>query len=329
MLFNIEGNSNAIYKRPSGVVHFFKTNSSMLIALLGLIIFFTIMSQNFFTGSNWFNILRQISTNAIVAFGMTFVLLIGGIDLSVGSIIAVTNCLSIGLMVLGVPVWLAAILGVLIGGIFGLANGVIIAKGKIPPFIATLAMMTIARGIAYVYTDGKPVRFDDPTLSVIGNGYVGVIPVPVIIMVVCFLICAFVLHKTKFGTRVYAVGGNKEAAKYSGIKTARIEMSVYTISGLLSGISGIILSSRMLSAQPVSGDGAELDSIAAVVLGGTSLSGGVGSVVGTIIGALFIGVMNNGLNIIQVSSYWQEIIKGLVIIITVFVDVLKNKRLKD
>jgi ribose transport system permease protein len=232
-------------------------------------------------------------------------------------------------MVGGVPIAAAIFLGVLLGGGIGFVNGTVIAKWKIPPFIATLAMMTIGRGIAYVYTDGKPVRFDNDSLSWIGNGYVNAVPVPVLIMFACLFFFAFVLHKTQYGSRVYAVGGNREAARYSGIRIPAVEISVYVISGILSAVSGIILSSRMLSAQPVAGQGAELDAIAAVVLGGTSLSGGVGSLGGTMIGALFIGMMNNGLNIIQLPFYWQQIIKGIVIIMAVLVDVVKNKKLVD
>jgi ribose transport system permease protein len=301
----------------------------MLIALTLILALFSSMSGNFLTRNNMFNILRQISANAIIAFGMTFVLLIGGIDLSVGSIVAATNCISIGLMVRGLPIGLSILSGILLGAAIGFVNGVVIAKGRIPPFIATLAMMTIGRGIAYVYTGGRPVRFDNDSLSWIGNGYVGTIPVPVLIMCCCLLFFGFMLHKTRFGARVYAVGGNREAAKYSGIEISAVEISVYVISGILSSGSGIILGSRMLSAQPVSGQGAELDAIAAVVLGGTSLSGGVGSLGGTFIGALFIGVMNNGLNIIQVPFYWQQIIKGVVIIVAVFVDVVKNRKFSD
>lgn len=307
---------------------FGKNNMSMLIALVGIVLFFSIVSPNFMTRNNGFNVLRQISSNAIVAIGMTFVLLIGGIDLSVGSIIAATNCISISFMVTGIPIPAAVVIGILLGSLVGFVNGTIIAELKIPAFIMTLAMMQIARGVAYISTGGKPVRFDNDVLSLIGNGYVGSVPVPVIIMVVCIAVFAFILHKTKFGSRVYAVGGNREAAKFSGINIALIEISVYTICGTMAGIAGIILSSRMLSAQPTSGTGAEMDAIAAVVLGGTSLSGGVGTIAGTIIGALFIGVLNNGLNILGISSYWQEVIKGIVIVIAVLVDVIKNKKLK-
>lgn len=314
-------------KTNNTIVRFGKNNMSMLIALVAIILLFTFMTPNFLTRNNMFNVLRQISSNTIIAIGMTFVLLTGGIDLSVGSIIAVTNCVSICMMVAGVPIPAAIVIGLLLGSIVGLLNGVIIAKLHIPAFIMTLAMMQIARGAAYLSTDGKPVRFSNDSFSLIGNGYVGMVPVPVIIMIVCIIIFAFILHKSKFGVYIYAVGGNREAARFSGIDISKIEIGVYTICGILAGLAGMILSSRMLSAQPTSGDGAEMDAIAAAVLGGTSLSGGAGSIAGTVIGALFIGVLNNGLNIIGVSSYWQEVIKGVVIIIAVLVDVIKNKRL--
>lgn len=307
-------------------VRVIKRNSSILIALVILIMFFSIMSDRFFTGSNALNVLRQISTNAIIAFGMTFVLLIGGIDLSVGSILAASNCISIGLMAQGMPIWLGILVGLLIGAVLGFVNGVIIAKGKIPPFITTLAMMTIARGVAYVYTGGRPIRFDNEFFKSIGNGRVFNVPIPIIIMLICFIICVYILNNTRFGIRIYGVGGNRESAVYSGINVERIEMSVYVISGVLSAISGVILGARMNSAQPIAGEGAELDAIAAVVLGGTSLSGGIGTIGGTIIGALLIGVLNTGLNLIQVPFYWQQILKGIIIILAVFIDSVKKQR---
>lgn len=316
-------------KTNNSFVRFIRANLSMLVALAFVSIFFSIASPTFLTKTNLLNVLRQISMNAIIAFGMTFVLLTGGIDLSVGSVMAMVNCFSIGMMVDGVPIGAAIASGVLMGAIVGLVNGLIIAKAKIPAFITTLAMMTIARGTAYVYTGGKPVRFDNDMLSWFGNGYVGAVPVPVIVMFICFAILFFVLHKIRFGTRVFAVGGNREAAVFSGIKVDKIEVIVYTICGLLAGLAGMIMSARMLSAQPTSGEGAEINAISAVVLGGTSMNGGIGSMAGTLIGALFIGILNNGLNIIGVSSYWQEIIKGIVILIAVFFDVIKNKKLKS
>ncbi len=307
-----------------GPVKYIRENAGMLITLVALSLFFTITSENFMTGSNVLNVLRQISMNAIIAFGMTYVILLGGIDLSVGSIVAVAQTVTVGLMIAGVWLPLAVVLGVVAGALIGLTNGMIIAAIKVPPFITTLAMMTIARGIAYVYTGGRPMRFDNDNFYALGNGYIGVLPVPVIIMVICLLITSYVLNRTRFGRHVYAIGGNREAAKFSGIATKKVEVIVYSLSGLLAGLSGVILAARMSSAQPISGKGFELDAIAAVVLGGSSLAGGFGAIGGTIIGALVIGILNNGLNLIQVPFYWQEIIKGVVIILAVTVDMLRK-----
>ncbi|UKS24513.1 ribose ABC transporter permease [Paenibacillus sp. HWE-109] len=308
------------------VVHYVVSNSGILIALVSLIVFFALTTSTFLSTSNVLNVLRQISINAIIAFGMTFTILINGIDLSVGSILAVSQVITIGLLFMGVPIVPALIVGLLIGAVLGLINGFVITKGKIPPFIVTLSMMIMARGFAYVLTGGRPMSFNNEILSFIGNGYIGPIPVPILIMVICLIITSFILNKTKFGRHVYAVGGNREAARFSGIQISKIEMLVYTISGLLAGLSGVILAARMSSAQPTSGSGFELDAIAAVVLGGTSFSGGIGKIGGVFIGALIIGVLNNGLNLMHVSSYWQMIIKGLVIVTAVYVDSLKKKK---
>ncbi len=323
-MFNID--QSPVYRRMRnrGVIKYVRLNLGMLITLFVLAAFFTIMSKNFLTGSNILNVLRQISMNAIIAFGMTYVILIGGIDLSVGSIVAVAQTAAVGMMMNGVDIPISILFGVAAGGVLGLTNGAVIAKIKVPPFIATLAMMTIARGLAYVYTGGRPMRFDNETFYSLGNGYIGPLPIPVIIMIVCLIITSYVLNKTKFGRHVYAIGGNREAARFSGVHLTRIELVVYSLSGLMAGLSGVILAARMSSAQPISGQGFELDAIAAVVLGGTSLAGGVGTVGGTIIGALVIGVLNNGLNLIQVPFYWQLIIKGLVIILAVTVDTVKK-----
>lgn len=311
------------------IIMYFKNNSGMLIGLVVLCILFSFTSNNFLTSNNIINIFRQISINAIIAFGMTLTILICGIDLSVGSIVAASGCFSVSLLVNDVPLFLAIIVGIAMGAAFGFANGIIISKGGIPPFIVTLAMMTIARGTAYVYTGGKPTRFDDLSFSNIGNGYVGPIPIPVIIMLICLVLIATLLNRTVFGKYVYAIGGNREAAKYSGIKIEKIETIVYTICGMLSGLAGIILAARMSSGQPIAGEGFELDAIAAVVLGGTSFSGGYGKVGGTIIGALVIGVLNNGLNLAHVSFYYQLIVKGIVIIIAVYADMVKKKNNKE
>ncbi|WP_396953669.1 ABC transporter permease [Neobacillus sp. MER 74] len=308
------------------MMNFVLSNSGILIALISLIVFFAITTSTFMTPSNLLNVLRQISINAIIAFGMTFTILITGIDLSVGSVLAASQVITIGLLFMGVPIVPALFGGILIGAVLGFINGFVITKGKIPPFIVTLSMMIMARGLSYVLTGGRPMSFNNDVLSFIGNGYIGPIPVPVIIMILCLIITSFVLNKTRFGRHVYAIGGNREAARFSGIHISKIEIIVYTISGVLAGLSGVILAARMSSAQPTSGNGFELDAIAAVVLGGTSFSGGIGKIGGVFIGALIIGVLNNGLNLLHVSSYWQMIIKGLVIVTAVYVDSVKKKK---
>lgn len=296
--------------------------SGALIGLIFLIAVLSILSPNFLTVNNILNVLRQVSINALIAFGMTFVILTGGIDLSVGSILALAGALTGGLLAGGMDPLLAVLLGILIGFALGAINGIIITKGKVAPFIATLATMTIYRGLTLVYTDGRPITgFTESTFfNSIGRGYVLGIPIPVIIMIIIFIIAYFILRKTTFGKSVYAIGGNEEATRLSGIKVDRIKIIVYSISGALAALAGIILTSRLNSAQPTAGTSYELDAIAAVVLGGTSLSGGKGRIFGTLVGALIIGVLNNGLNLLDVSSFYQQVVKGGVILLAVLLD---------
>lgn len=272
--------------------------------------------------SNILNVLRQVSINALIAFGMTFVILTGGIDLSVGSILALTGAVTAGMMASGVDPILAMLLGLFLGAVLGAINGVIIAKGKVAPFIATLATMTIYRGLTLVYTEGRPISGlgDSMAFQMLGKGYFLGIPIPVVTMLVSFGILYFILKKTTFGRRVYAVGGNEEASVLSGINADRIKIYVYSLVGALAALASLILTSRLNSAQPTAGQMFELDAIAAVVLGGTSLTGGRGWIVGTLIGALIIGVLNNGLNLIGVSSFFQQVVKGAVILLAVLLD---------
>ena len=292
------------------------------IGLLLIIIVISIMSPNFLTINNIFNVLRQVSINALIAFGMTFVILTGGIDLSVGSILALTGAVTAGMLASGIDPILAMGLGLLLGAILGAVNGIIIAKGKVAPFIATLATMTIYRGLTLVYTEGKPISGlgDSLSFQLLGKGYFFGIPVPIVTMLLAFGVLYFILKKTTFGRRVYAVGGNEEASKLSGIRVDRIKIYVYALTGFLAALASLILTSRLNSAQPTAGNMFELDAIAAVVLGGTSLTGGRGWIVGTVIGALIIGVLNNGLNLIGVSSFFQQVVKGAVILIAVLLD---------
>lgn len=306
-----------------------KTNSQSFlqkigpfIGLLLIVAVISIMSPNFLTINNIFNVLRQVSINALIAFGMTFVILTGGIDLSVGSILALTGAITAGFLASGMDPILAMTLGILLGAILGAVNGIIIAKGKVAPFIATLATMTIYRGLTLVYTEGKPISGlgDSFSFQLLGKGYFFGIPVPIVTMVLSFGVLYFILKKTTFGRRVYAVGGNEEASRLSGISVDRIKIYVYSLTGALAALSALILTSRLNSAQPTAGTMFELDAIAAVVLGGTSLTGGRGWIVGTVIGALIIGVLNNGLNLIGVSSFFQQVVKGAVILIAVLLD---------
>lgn len=297
-----------------------------LLALIALIIVVTVLNPSFISPHNLLNLLRQVSINALMAFGMSFVILTGGIDLSVGSTLALSGAVTGGLIAGGTAPLFAMLAGMLLGAFLGMINGLLVTKGRMAPFIATLATMTIYRGATLVYTGGNPVTGigDSFIFQFMGKGYLFGIPFPVIVMLVLFLILYVLLHKTAFGKKTYAVGGNIKAAEIAGVKTDRIQTIIYTISGLMASISGIILTSRLNSAQPTAGQSFEMDAIAAVVLGGTSLSGGKGRLFGTLIGALIIGTINNGLNLLGVSSFYQQIVKGLVIIVAVLLDRKKN-----
>lgn len=297
-----------------------------LLGLALIIIVLSVITTDFLTVSNIFNVLRQISINALIAFGMTFVILTGGIDLSVGSILALSSALTAGLMAGGMDTTLAVLIGLLAGAAMGAINGVIISKGRVAPFIATLATMTIFRGLTLVYTEGRPITGLNPDFALLGKGFFLEIPMPVIWMLISFAILYFILRHTTFGRHVYALGSNEEATRLSGISTTKVKVKVYAISGLFAAISGIILTSRLNSAQPTAGTSYELDAIAAVVLGGTSLSGGNGWIVGTLIGAMIIGVLDNGLNLLNVSSFYQSVVKGAVILLAVLLDRSKSKK---
>lgn len=305
------------------------TGLSTVIALVGLMAVITLINPNFLTTNNLLNLLLQVTANGFIAFGMTFVILTSGIDLSVGSILALSSAVTAGLIAAGLPVPLAMALAVVIGGGLGMANGLLIAYGKLAPFIVTLASMTIFRGATLVYTNGNPMTKglgDSFLFQFMGQGYVLGIPFPVILMFLVFILLYLLLHQTAFGKSVYAIGGNEKAAYISGVKLNKVKVIIYTISGMMAAISGLIITSRLSSAQPTAGASYEMDAIAAVVLGGTSLSGGKGRLLGTLIGALIIGVLNNGLNIIGVSAFWQQVVKGIVILIAVMLDQFKVKQ---
>ena len=315
---------NVLVDNPLG--RFIKRNMGILIGLVVLFLFLSVATDSFLSTKNMLQVLRQICINGLLAFGMTFVLIIGGIDLTVGSVVAISGVSVVIMLNSGVPLPVALVVALLLGAIVGLLNGGIIALTGMPPFIVTLSLQGTIRGIAYVITDGRSVSCDNAVFNAIGNGYLFGIPIPIYIVAFVMIVISILLYYTRFGRRMYAVGGNITAAGFSGIHVKKIMVQVYVLSGVLSALAGIILASRMYSGQPASGQAYESDAIAAAVLGGTSFNGGIGTVGGTLIGALVIGFLTNGLNLLHISSYVQMIIKGLVIIGAVGIDILKNRK---
>jgi ribose transport system permease protein len=291
-----------------------------IVALIILCAVISIVSPRFLGIANLRNLFTQISVNGVISLGMTFVILTGGIDLSVGSVVAISGAVaaatiqSTGSIILGV-------LAALFTGVFvGFINGLVVARGKIQAFVATLATQTVFRGVTYVFTGGNPISgLSDDFIKITNSRILG-IPVPVIMTITVFVICAYILTQTRYGRYVYAVGGNEDSARLSGISVNNIKIWVYIISGITAAIAGIIVTSRIGSAAPTAGNGYELDAIAAIVIGGTNLVGGEGNIVGTIIGVLIIGVLSNGLNLMDVSAFYQTIVKGLVILLAVLID---------
>lgn len=296
------------------------------IALIAELILFSQLSQYFFTADNLLNVSLQASITAIIAVGMTFVILTGGIDLSVGSVVALTGIVATSIIKMDIfgSSFLSFTISIFAGLGFGLLSGIIaglfVTKYKVTAFIVTLALMTIWRGTAFVFTDGRPVWGLPEMFSVLGGGRIFGIPISSIIMIILFVIAHIILTSTRFGRYVYAVGGNTEAARLVGIKTNRILIAVYSICGVLAALSGILLASRMNSGQPNAGIMYELDAIAAVVVGGTSLNGGRGTIIGTFFGAMLIAVLRNGLNLLNVNSYIQQVVVGVVILLAVLMD---------
>ena len=305
-----------------------KANISKYKSLIGLVllcIVITKVTPTFLSVSNITNVFTQVSVNAIIAIGMTFVILTGGIDLSVGSTLAISGAVGASIVKSTGNVFLAIIVAAVIGIAVGLINGLLVSKGKLQAFIVTLATMTIFRGATLVFTEGTPISKLPEALVKIGNGKLGFMPIPVIITIIIAIIAVYALSQTRFGRYLYALGGNEEASRLSGINTDKIKTLVYVVSGFASAIAGVIITSRIGSASPNAGTGFELDAIAAVVIGGTSLAGGEGTITGTLIGALIIGVLNNGLNLMNVSPFYQSIVKGLVILIAVLLDKKSRK----
>ena len=294
-----------------------------LVALCGVL---WALTPHFLTVANLLNIAQQTAINAVVAVGMTYVIISGGIDLSVGSIVALSGVTLGWALQDGQPLPLALGIAVLVGAGCGLINGVIVSWGGLPPFIVTLGMMSIARGAALLFTEGRPVSGFDSGFRSLATGHLGPIPAPIAVTIVVYLLAHLVLTRTTFGRYVYAIGGNEEATRLSGVSVRLHKSVVYAVSGLMSAIAAILLTARLNSAQPIAGTMYELDAIAATVIGGTSLIGGEGSLTGTLIGALIMGVLRNGLNLLGVSSFLQQIVIGAVIIAAVLVDTMLKKQ---
>jgi ribose transport system permease protein len=306
----------------------FLSRSGPLWGLVILCVVMTILSPYFLTFNNLFNVGTQIAVIAILALGQTFVIVSGGIDLSVGSVLGLAGIVfGWATAVANLPLPLALALGVGAGASAGLINGLLITLGNLPPFIATLAMLSAARGLALVISGGVPLNpIPGPILSLGSGDLFGFVPLPVILMLVMWAITVGILLSTYAGRAMYAIGGNEEASRLSGINVSRQKLLIYTLSGLFAGIAGILLTARLASAQPQAGFTFELDAIAAVVIGGASLSGGVGTASGTLIGALILGVLRNGLNLLNVSAFWQQVVIGAVIALAVMTDTLRRRK---
>jgi ribose/xylose/arabinose/galactoside ABC-type transport system permease subunit len=285
----------------------------LVLSFLVLCLALTLLSDRFLTASNLLNVLRQATINGIIAVGMTYVILTAGIDLSVGSVLALATVVAADLMQTGLPVPLGMLAGLGVGTLLGAVNGLLIARTGIPPFVVTLGMMTVARGLALTYTQGRPITGLPASFTFLGAGFLGPIPMPIVIFAVVFGVGYFVLARTVFGEWVYALGDNPVAARLAGLPTRRVTALVYVISGFLAALAGLILVARLNSAQPTAGLGFEFDAIAAVVVGGTSFAGGEGGLFGTLLGVLIIQVLNNGLNLLNVSPLWEGVVKGVVI----------------
>ncbi len=308
-----------------------------LIVLLLMVFVMSMLSDKFLTADNMWNVMRQISVNICLSVGMTLVILTSGIDLSVGSVLALAGAVCAGLlknglvietfnMYVGFTVFGAVLAGLIVGALLGSINGLAVTRFKVPPFVATLAMLTMARGLTMLWTGGFPITGLGPSFAFFGTGWFLGVPMPVWLSAGIVILAGVMVKKTRLGRYIYAVGGNERAAVLSGLNVKKIKTTVYIIAGGLSAVGGIIVTSRLDSAQPNAGMGYELDSIAAVVIGGTSLSGGKGSVPGTVLGAMIIGVLNNGLVLLNVSPFWQQVIKGLVILAAVILDKMNVKK---
>ncbi|MDD3212575.1 MAG: ABC transporter permease [Eubacteriales bacterium] len=315
-------------KGIGAIVRFTRSNAGILVAFVLLFIIMSLGAENFFSTGNFLNVMRNVSTNAFLAMGVMMSLILAGIDLTGGAMLALSGCVCVvGLDRWGMSIPMAITLGILVGVVTGFINGWVIAYSGIHPFIVTLAMQSICRGFAYLIAGGQPVTLYGRTdFSNIGNGFWLGIPLPAIYMIVALILLGLLMNKTKAGRHIYATGGNELAARFSGINIKRTKILVWTLSGGFAAIAGIVLAARMTSGQPAVGLGYETDAIAASVVGGTSMYGGVGSVGGMVIGVFIIGIISNGLNLLHVNSYWQYVAKGLIILFAVYIDMVRKNR---
>jgi inositol transport system permease protein len=294
--------------------------------LLAMVIILSIIEPNFLTSTNLLNIVRQITLIAILGFGLTMIIITAGIDLSPGSAVALVSVATAMFAHPGdYPLFVPILVGLAVGAAVGLVNGAIISNIKIPAFIVTLGMMITARGLAYIVSNGRPISNFSQEFYFLGRGYLFGIPFMIFVLIFFAILSHIILRHTRIGKNIYAIGGNEQAAVVSGINVKRTLLFVYMYGGLMAGVAGVLLTSRLTAGQPTAGDGYELDAIAAVVIGGTSLMGGVGTIGGTIIGALIIGVLNNGMDLLHVSGYWQQVFKGIIIVGAIVLDKIKNK----
>ncbi len=315
-------------KAANPLINWIKKNLGAIIALAILVVILTITTETFMVKNNLLSVLRQVCVNSFIAFGITCVLLAGGMDLSVGSVVAAAGVITVQLANKNLPIVLCFAVPLLFGAFIGLINGTVISQTTLPPFIVTLSTQIIVRGVSYVLTGGQPAQSANQAFNNMGTGSVLGVPIPVLFVIAVFIILYFILYKTVFGRHLYATGGNAEAAKYSGVNTKWVKMRVYMMSGTLAALAGVVLAARLYSGQPSVGEGFERDAIAASVIGGTSFSGGIGALSGTVLGVLIIGVLNNGMNLLKINSYWQFIVKGCVILGSVYIDYLKKAKSK-
>ena len=302
--------------------------TGIALVVIAMITFLSLKTDTFFTVSNLAVVARQISLSAIIAMGMTLVILTGGIDLSVGSVVAITSVI-VGLVMvrMNMPIWLAIIAGIMVGVVVGLLNGIMIVRTKVPPFIITLGMMGLARGAALVITKGSSISGFPPSYLDIGQGFIfNLIPIPVVIAVVLAIIVHIILSRTSFGRRIYLLGSNEEAALLSGININSMKVAIFTICSALAAVEAVIETSRMATGQPASGSGYELAAIGAVIIGGASLLGGEGTILGTMLGAILLGLITNGLILMGISSYWQQVFSGIIIILAVALDTWRRSQ---